>query len=207
VPTARSCSSNAAPDQPQREACVARRCPDRPHRRRSPYPSTRDRTTGRCGAPVIRARQNDVDGPASDLYFDECDTGRVPAFARLARNVRVQPGYQWSTANSRHSSGTPLSSWSPRSSKVMPDPTTRSTTVRDTNPPPRRAPMRIPRRRPVPVCAGHGVRADRSTRSQVVFTGPVGRCVTTFSWFQPYRTLCRRETAGQRHNFMLGPIV
>ncbi|MEY2450984.1 MAG: hypothetical protein QOD92_558 [Acidimicrobiaceae bacterium] len=46
-----------------------------------------------------------------------------------------------------------------------------------------------------------------STRSQVVLTGPVGRCVTTLWWFRPYRIFHRCEIAGQRHNFMLGPIV
>src|SRR4051812_30651018 len=33
------------------------------------------------------------------------------------------------------------------------------------------------------VCAGDGVRANRATGSQVVFTGPVGRCVSTLWWF------------------------
>ena len=35
-------------------------------------------------------------------------------------------------AKRRHSSGTPLSAWLPRSAKTIPEPATRSTTVRDT---------------------------------------------------------------------------
>ena len=45
----------------------------------------------------------------------------------------VVSGFQPRTANKRHMPGRPLSSCSPRSTKWRSDPTTRSTTVRDTS--------------------------------------------------------------------------
>ena len=63
------------------------------------------------------------------IYLDAFETIALAARRRQGSVVSV---YQPSTRNKRHLSGRPVSSWSPRSTKWRSDPTTRSTTVRDT---------------------------------------------------------------------------
>ncbi len=67
----------------------------------------------------------------------DCSSRRAPGglLASLARSALAWPRTWWvqvMTAKSRQSAGMPLSSCLPRSSNVVPDPATRSTTVRDT---------------------------------------------------------------------------
>ena len=73
-------------------------------------------------------------GPLSYRRTSIDDRNPSPPERVRTRIVRHRDGgFAWPcTAKSPHSPSMPLSSWTPRSSKAMPDPATRSTTVRET---------------------------------------------------------------------------
>jgi hypothetical protein len=82
-----------------------------------------------CGSHTARRRRRLRRLNGADMCKRD---GRQRARA-LADRCDAQSLASRFTANSRHSPGMPFSSWTPRSSKVMPDPATRSLTVLETS--------------------------------------------------------------------------
>ena len=110
-----------------------RRCPDVQAARRVLRRRSRARL---CGArPATQGASRSARGGRCAASRDRRGAHRRVGCHVVARGAAaaVDAGRWSATASSRHSPGTPFSSWLPRSAKSIPEPTTRSLTVLETS--------------------------------------------------------------------------